>query len=1249
MRNFFALIAVLFLFSTIGVSQDHFIPLDRNNTEAKVLENSTNNLRMSFSLDGISGKDVTSKNGQDFTELYFGNGYYTGKVGSPKIPAFKRLIQIPFGAEVEVNVIGYSKKKMSLKDIGISNQIFPVQPSLRKDKTIDEVPFEYNNKVYNTDGFTNEKIAQVEILGTMRGVRIARIEVAPVQYNPVNGEIVVFNDIEVELVYKGANKEKTQSAYQSTYSPFFEQAYSTLANPYSKSVFDDHPDLTSYPVHMLIVSDREFEETLQPYIEWKTKKGFHVEVAYTDDIGTTSNAVKEYVHAAYNDATAENPAPSFLVIAGDVDQVPASETGSESGKLTDLYYASVDGDYFPEMYYGRLSAQTTEQLENIINKILYYEQYQFEDPTYLDNATLIAGVDGNWNPKVGQPTIKYGTENYFNSDNGFNTVWGYGIADDPNNPNNSSGYTGCYDDEKIAVSLINYTAHCMETVWGDPQLTISDINSMTNSGKYPLSVGNCCLSAEFGTDECVGEAWIRAEDKGAVTYIGSSPSSYWFEDFYWSVGAFPISGDNDGYVPTFEETTFGAYDAPYHSNYNTAGGLVFVGNLAVTEVDLEGYPSHSSPTYYWQAYNVLGDPSLMPFLTQGDENNVSHMEIMPIGLDTYLVAAEPGSYVAISKDGALHGAALVDETGEVEVPIDPILEGGDVDIVVTRNQTIPYIAQVPAAALEGPYIAVDEYNVNDENENDNGLVDFGEEFTVNISLKNVGADDAQDVSASLSGTDEFITLNTTDAVSFGDISAEEGNNTASYNNAYSFSVSDDVPDQHQATFVLTITDGNDTWESDMKFTANAPVIQLSASKILDDPQDISFSSSPIVSVDNGEEYSYTIEVTEMLGNGNGVLDADETAGIEIKTANNGNSDLKNAHVTLSSSSEYITISTDEVYINSLAVGEEIPNEFTIQVHEDTPIGTVVDFDFTIVYAGYEDNVTISLPVGLQIEDFETGDLNAYPWQKSGDADWFVQESEFHEGAYAAQAGGINDNQISTLEITVDVLEDSNISFYQKVSSEESYDYLKFYVDDQMIQEWSGSNDWSLFEHAVTAGTRKFTWSYEKDGSIDGGDDTAWLDYIVFPPHSQERKSSVAFTATQVPEWLSLTDNSDGTATLEGTAPGEYVIESIIISAEKGDITKEQAFEIEVGSLSGISDQNIDSNIYPNPFTNSIKITNASSIANVKITNVLGQIVKEINPDASDIEIQTAELTEGVYLIILETKKGETFSKRMIKE
>jgi len=481
MKRFLTILVVFACLVPASVAQDYFIPLGDKKSEAVVLQNSLSNVNMLFSIQGIYGKDVQTPKGENFTELYFGKGYASGDLGEPKLPAFKKLIQIPHGASVNLKVSGYSEQEFTLSEHGIESKVYPVQPSLRKDQDIENEPFHFNENAYLRAQYRDMPIANIEVLGTMRGVRIARLEVYPVDYNPASGSIKVYNDIEVEVSFEGVDKALEQEIYAKTRSLYFDPIYDVMANSYSKDSFDDHPDLVNHPVRMLIVSHRMFEETLAPFIDWKTKKGFFVEVAYTDDIGTTSSAIKTYIHGKYNDATPENPAPSFILLVGDVAQVPSSGTGSSSGKQTDLYYASVDGDYFPEMYYGRLSAQNTNQLQNIINKILYHEQYQFEDPTYLNNTTLIAGADGNWNPKLGQPAVKYATANYFNSEHGFSSVWGYGVSSDPNNPNNSSGYTGCYDNERISVSLINYTAHCNVTVWGTPQLTISDINSMSNT------------------------------------------------------------------------------------------------------------------------------------------------------------------------------------------------------------------------------------------------------------------------------------------------------------------------------------------------------------------------------------------------------------------------------------------------------------------------------------------------------------------------------------------------------------------------------------------------------------------------------------------------------------------------------------------------------------------------------------------------------------------------------------------------
>ncbi len=104
----------------------------------------------------------------------------------------------------------------------------------------------------------------------------------------------------------------------------------------------------------------------------------------------------------------------------------------------------------------------------------------------------------------------------------------------------------------------------------------------------------------------------------------------------------------------------------------------------------------------------------------------------------------------------MHGAALVGLSGEVEVPIEPILSSGLVDIVVTKPQHIPYMTQVPAAALEGPYVVLDSFEVNDSDGNNNGMADYSEEISLHITLKNVGADPSADAIATVTGTDDYV-------------------------------------------------------------------------------------------------------------------------------------------------------------------------------------------------------------------------------------------------------------------------------------------------------------------------------------------------------------------------------------------------------------------------------------------------------------------------------------------------------------
>lgn len=67
-----------------------------------------------------------------------------------------------------------------------------------------------------------------------------------------------------------------------------------------------------------------------------------------------------------------------------------------------------------------------------------------------------------------------------------------------------------------------------------------------------------------------------------------------------------------------------------------------------------------------------------------------------------------------------------------------------------------------------------------------------------------------------------------------------------------------------------------------------------------------------------------------------------------------------------------------------------------------------------------------------------------------------------------------------------------------VSSESRRDHLMFKIDDVEQESWSGEENWGVVSFVVDEGIRTFEWTYSKDSSISEGDDSAWIDDIVFP-------------------------------------------------------------------------------------------------------------------------------------------------------
>lgn len=189
---------------------------------------------------------------------------------------------------------------------------------------------------------------------------------------------------------------------------------------------------------------------------------------------------------------------------------------------------------------------------------------------------------------------------------------------------------------------------------------------------------------------------------------------------------------------------------------------------------------------------------------------------------------------------------------------------------------------------------------------------------------------------------------------------------------------------------------------------------------------------------------------------------------------------------------------------------------------------------------------------VSIEDFETGDFSEFEWQLAGNANWSVTDVGPYEGTYSAKSGLISHSQTSSLSLSYEVYSEDFISFWYKVSSEASYDYLKFYVDNNLQDQWSGTVAWSEASFLISPGIHTFKWEYYKDGSVSTGSDACWVDYITFPPAQLEALYYSDTTYYCQADIVYFYDNSVGPITewywiFEGATPGQSTFQNPVVA------------------------------------------------------------------------------------------------------
>ncbi|HIW86735.1 MAG TPA: T9SS type A sorting domain-containing protein [Candidatus Onthomorpha intestinigallinarum] len=986
------------------------------------------------------------ENSETFYRLDMGeNMLVTEKRAEAELPVYSCLVEIPLCEDIEIEEKVLSSEILELKD-GI--KILPRQASQSKQN--EEIPFEMNREYYSRNSFGNEVRTEIEVLGIMNGVRLARLGIKPVRYNPAANKIEIAKEIEVKVHFVNPDYNGTLALRAKANNSLAGFIGSRTIN--SKNISASvSGSAVSRPYKMVIVSDPMFEEVLQPFIQWKTEQGFEIIETYTDQTGSTTAGIKAYLQSLWDEADEDNPSPDYLLICGDTGQVPTFDGEHEiygSGHVTDLYYAEYTGDILPDLFYGRFSASNVTDMQAIVNKTITYEKYQFaqQDKEYLNRILLVAGKETS-SPA---PTCVNGQMNYVkNYFSDLDTSVYY---------NPSSGDAGNVSQimNKLdeGQGFVNYSAHCDQYGWYIPEFLTSEVESMSNTGKYGFFVNNCCLSSKFDVGECFAEKLLRADNKGAVAVIGGSNSTYWNEDFYWSVGSkTPVLN------PSYDANKLGAYDRLFHTHsepfgswYTTAGQMVQAGNLAVEMMNSE------LTNYYWEIYNCMGDPSLTPYVGEANMFEDNLPEMLPLGTAEFSLGNLPAyTYVGLSFNGVLRGASQADETGNVNISFEPLGQEGYLKVVLSNQFYAPLTDSIRITQSEDAYILVSDVEFIDcASMQQADSLEVNKEYFINCKLKNLGIQTAENTRVEIEDTHGTELL--TSSMQTGNIASGA---EVECDNTLKIRIVDGLANGSTLEVTLDIngTDYSDTKRIRKKIAAPMP-----------DILDVSINETQ-----GGKSLTFTLSNTGSVTSGEG----------EVRFVNE--------------SPSLIDISGESSKsVEALSPGQSVEVTFDLYVNNST---TEEKMRFTIMYSAGNYQITKNYIVDMnnRMETFENGSFTLEEWDLGSSYCWTTDTEEKYNGNYSARSAQIGNSKVSALSITTNVLTNDSISFYYKVSSEKNYDYFIFYIDDQVKIKASGTEaGWKRASFAVDRGEHTFRFEYSKDYSSSQGSDAAWIDDVKMP-------------------------------------------------------------------------------------------------------------------------------------------------------
>jgi hypothetical protein len=598
-------------------------------------------------------------NNKTFTQISMSNCISYSNIGSPSLPIYPIKILLP--QDKDISQINISYKNFIELEYNLSDKpIIPQQEPISTTTSISDTKFLKNDDIYNSLNPVINKIYNVNDINFCRGYAIRTIILFPVQYIPKLGKLYYFPELNINI-----NFEKNRSKNIIDGNNMLRDnnkdkdiVKSMIVNPNTINTYMPNSNSklgvcgicnSSKTYEYVIITNEALNNTISQMYNWSdllnhrnTYSGLNTTLLTVEDIddcraywndtelfNDSAAHVREFIKDAYL-----NWDTQYVLLGGDwvindenkqivptrIFYVWDARFEDYPDMPCDMYFSNLDGtwrdtihncwgggknssanDHYAELFVGRMTVSTAEELSNFIKKVIWYDLYT--DGDFINKSVFFGGNLGSGydiNSADYMEEIRNGSKSHFYHCEGF-TDWNDNNPDYEFNISTRKYYDWGANIPDDYIEIINNNNACIINHIGHGSITSAldmtkiQLESLANT-KYFFAYSQQCLSARF-TEGDTPEKILTCKngDNGSFGLI-------WNTGYGW-FNKYSTNGSSQFLQLHFWDYLFNHSTA----NWEIGAAHTYSKDKISSYVDIPDW--HYSWCYSWYSSNLFGDPA----------------------------------------------------------------------------------------------------------------------------------------------------------------------------------------------------------------------------------------------------------------------------------------------------------------------------------------------------------------------------------------------------------------------------------------------------------------------------------------------------------------------------------------------------------------------------------------------------------------------------------------------------------------